>query len=100
MKKIWLAFDIGTSNTKAVLMTSDGNIFASTSSGYSTHVSDGGVVEQNADDWWDAVINCCLELNKPHDLRTVDAIAITGQMQDTLLIDVSGKLVRPVILYS
>ncbi len=100
MHKLWLAFDIGTSNTKAALVTPEAEIVASASSGYDTQMLEGGVVEQNADDWWKAVIACCQELSANHDLHAVDAIAVTGQMQNTILIDASGQPVRPVILYS
>jgi xylulokinase len=91
----WLVFDIGTTGTKAALMTAEGTLIHSAARTYPTQTAEGGVVEQDALDWWDAVVDLCAELG-----GTVDAIALTGQMQDVILIDEYGEPVRPVILYN
>ncbi|MCC7447046.1 MAG: hypothetical protein IT324_06500 [Anaerolineae bacterium] len=92
----WLAFDIGTTGTKAALCDSNGRTIRSAYRSYDTRTADGGVVEQQAGDWWQAVIESTHEL----DASSADAIAITGQMQDLILLDAKGESARPVILYS
>jgi xylulokinase len=91
----WLAIDIGTTGAKAALIAPDGTIHQSAYREYATHSGADGVVEQNAANWWGAVVDICRELNAP-----VDAITLTGQMQDVILVDAAGESVRPAILYS
>lgn len=93
---MWLAFDIGTTGTKAALITDEGAIVHSAYRAYETRQGGDGVMEQDADDWWRAAVEVTHEL----DTRDVKAVAITGQMQDLILVDEIGKPVRLVILYS
>lgn len=98
MTGVYLAFDIGTTGTKAALIDRDGRTLRTAYRAYATHADVGGVVEQQVADWWGAVIAAT------HDFavepESVGAIAITGQMQDLILLDAAGEAVRPVILYS
>ena len=96
----WLALDIGTTGTKAALMNDDGTLLRSETRTYPTHHGADGVVEQNASDWWDAIKSACLALNVADGTYAVTHIAITGQMQDVIVIDGDGQPMRPVILYS
>ncbi len=93
---MWLVFDCGTSSTKACLLSDDFAVVQSASASYETQVLADGMMEQNADDWWLAVVKTVQQL----DLSQVQAIVLTGQMQDVILLDSQGVPVRPVILYS
>ncbi len=93
---LWLALDIGTTGTKAALLDENGQVQRSTYCDYATHTMGGGVVEQDARDWWNAAVAAARELNPVE----VDAIVLTGQMQNLILLDAQGLPVRPVILYS
>ena len=95
MKAPWLVFDIGTGSTKAALIQA-GRILAASSAAYPTTHGAGGFVEQAAEQWWAAVRSCCRDLSPRH----LAGIALTGQMQDVVLLDASGRVIRPVILYS
>jgi xylulokinase len=97
---LWLAFDIGTTGTKAALITSEGRVLQSASASYPTRTADGGIVEQQATDWWTAVCEAARVLANHQQYGQVDAVALTGQMQDVILLDSAGEPVRPVILYS
>ena len=96
MIPLWLVFDIGTGSTKAALIR-DGQILQSASATYETHLGTGAVVEQDANDWWSAVVRCCHELACSEELT---GIILTGQMQDVVLLDEQANVIRPVILYS
>ncbi len=96
--KLWLAFDIGTTRTKAALIDENGQIIRSAYRDYPTHTAENGIVEQNAADWWQAVVETSHELADGG--NEIEAIAITGQMQNLILIDSEGTPIRPVILYS
>jgi xylulokinase len=101
---MWLSLDIGTSGVKAALLDDDLTIRFRSSSDYPTH-TDGSRVEQNVKDWWLAACETMQELNvlaassEKTGMQQVTAIAITGQMQDLILL-ADGAPVRPVILYS
>lgn len=96
---LWLALDIGTTGTKAALVDEAGRIILSAYRAYSTYTADGGVVEQDANDWWRAVVETCRELTAAND-QPIQGIALTGQMQDLILVDADRKPIRRVILYS
>ncbi|MBW4436784.1 MAG: hypothetical protein KME04_06595 [Pleurocapsa minor GSE-CHR-MK-17-07R] len=100
---LWLAFDVGTTGLKAGLVRQleDGTLTleAHEMRPYATHTGAAGVVEQDARDWWRAAVEACLTLYR-NSGEQPDAIALTGQMQDTILLDSAGEPVRPVILYS
>lgn len=95
---LWLVFDIGTSGVKAALIRGDGTIRATVVENFPTHSADGGVMEQNAGDWWTGIVTASQAFG---DLRSdVGAICVTGQMQDLILLDGNGMPTGPVILYS
>jgi xylulokinase len=96
MTNTWLAFDIGTTGTKAALIGPDGRTLRSAYRSHHTLSAEGGVVEQLAEHWWEAVIEAAQELNATE----AEAIALTGQMQDLILVNAQGEPTHPVILYS
>lgn len=99
-RKLWLAFDVGTTSTKAALVSPDGQVIHSAVREYPLYMAEGGVVEQHAEDWWNATVEACRELAVRNEFSQVEAIAVTGQMQDVILVDAAGKPVYSVILYS
>lgn len=99
-RKLWLAFDIGTTGAKAALVAPNGQVIHSAVREYPSFTAEGGVVEQHAEDWWNATVDACHELASTDEFSQVDAIAVTGQMQDVILVDADGSPVHPVILYS
>jgi xylulokinase len=92
-----LAFDIGTTGTKAALLTPDGQLVGSAYRGYDTVRGSRGEVEQRAQDWWRAVVECSRELGE---LSSVEAVVVTGQMQNLTLVDKKNVPLRPTLLYS
>src|SRR3954469_10798441 len=97
---IWLILDIGTSAVKAALVTDQGQIVRSQTEAYPVYSEAGGIVEQNALHWRDAALTASRALQVDADFAQVGAIAVTGQMQDMILIDDAKQPVRAVILYS
>jgi xylulokinase len=95
---LWLVFDIGTSAAKAALIKSSGEIRRSLSKGYPTETHSGGMVEQHAEDWWQAVLDAVRSLEAAS--VSLQGIVLTGQMQDIILVDADGGVFKPVILYS
>ncbi|MBK8023848.1 MAG: hypothetical protein IPK19_21040 [Chloroflexi bacterium] len=96
---IWLALDIGTTGVKAALIRVQGDaLHLVRSAGHEipTATEEGGIIEQSARDWWAAACAATRDLSPVE----AEAIAITGQMQDLILLDADGEPIRPVILYS
>jgi xylulokinase len=95
----WLAIDIGTTQTKAILMTPQGApIRAGVPQNYPTHSATGGINEQQAEDWWDAAVAAVRSLHVS--AQEVGQVVVTGQMQNLIALDSALQPLRPVILYS
>jgi xylulokinase len=97
---IWLAFDIGTTGTKAALLDEAQNVLESAYTSYETTRGSNGEVEQNPLDWWQAVLETTRELSVHAEFSSVSSIVLTGQMQNLTLLDNEGQPLRPTILYS
>lgn len=100
---VWLALDIGTTGTKAALFAAkDGAALATAYRDYSVFTGPQGVSEQNAADWWRASSETIMELAPQLQRLSLElrGLALTGQMQNVVLVDSQGDPVRPVILYS
>jgi xylulokinase len=91
-----IAFDIGTTGTKAAVIAPDGRVLRSASRDYPTHTAAGGVVEQDPRDWLHAVHETMQAVAG----EDVQAIVLSGQMQNLTLIGADGAPLRPTILYS
>ena len=96
-----LAFDIGTSAAKGALINRQGVIVAAGTVAYGTHHGPGGQVEQDPEDWWQAVRRICHGFwAAGHGPSDVQAVALTGQMQDVILVDGTGQALGPALLYA
>lgn len=91
-----LALDIGTTAVKAGVFV-DGAASLVVEEGYPLAYPSPGWVEQSPADWWDAAVRAVQRL----DVATgVDAVALTGQMQDVVLLEGNGRPVRAAVLYA
>ncbi|MDQ7026098.1 MAG: FGGY family carbohydrate kinase [Anaerolineae bacterium] len=96
MTERYLVYDIGTTGTKSTLVE-DGQILRSHITTYPTHQGANGVMEQNVEDWIQAVRESTTKMGI---LANLDGIILTGQMQNVILLDANGHALRSVILYS
>jgi xylulokinase len=97
---IWLAFDIGTTGTKAALLDEEQTVLANAYADYETTRAPNGEVEQNSLDWWQAVLETSKTLSGHPEFQNINAIVLTGQMQNVTLLNETGEPLRPTILYS
>jgi xylulokinase len=97
---IWLAFDIGTTGTKAALLDEKQNVVVTAYASYETTRAQNGEVEQNSLDWWQAVVETTRALSTHEHFSKVKSIVITGQMQNLTLLNDAGEPLRNTILYS
>lgn len=98
-----LAVDVGTSAVKAAVVD-DGAPVTVAEVAIPLATPRPGWAEQDPDDWWQATVEAVRTLganSSPGEgLAGVDVVALTGQMQDLVALDVDGRAVRPAILYS
>jgi xylulokinase len=99
MMEYLLAHDVGTSGCKAVLITTDGHVVATSFEAYPTHFSRLLWAEQDPQDWWRALTTttrAVLDLSgaKP---EQVLSLSFSSQMVNLLPLDGEGRPLRPCI---
>ena len=87
MTKYLLAHDIGTSGDKAALFREDGTLIKSIIREYPTYYSAHGCVEQNPEEWWQAVCESTREILGYVDKNEIAAVSFGGQMMGSLCVD-------------
>lgn len=97
-----LAHDLGTSGNKATLFSEDGRLIKSEVFSYDAHYFNDTWVEQNADDWWNAVCRTSSSLIQSIgvDPGEIGAISFSGQMMGCLCVDRNGTPLRPSIIWA
>lgn len=95
-----IGLDVGTTGTKAVVVSPDGCVLGS---GYREYPlkSENGRVTQKAEDWWDAAIyavRCAVSASgaAPEDIA---AISLSTQAASMLAADKNGNAISPVITW-
>jgi xylulokinase len=102
MKPLFLGIDVSTTGSKALLIDEEGNVVATAVNEH--HISTPRPLwsEQNPQDWWEtstksirqALAQCGA---KGEDIK---AIGLTGQMHGLVMMDESGAVLRPAILWN
>jgi len=96
-----LGLDVGTSGLKAVLLDATGATIDEATADYPLHTPRPGWTEQDADDWWAAAQRVLHDLwargHRPSDL---EGIGLSGQMHSLVLVDQTGQVCAPAILWS
>lgn len=94
-----LAFDVGTSGTKAALIEADGTILATAFRPYPTHYPRPLWAEQDPADWWQAVVATTAEVMQAARARPADLLGLSfsTQMLNTIPVDAQGTPLRTCI---
>ena len=94
-----LAYDVGTSGTKAALITPDGRVQATAFEPYPTTYPRPLWAEQDPDDWWRAIAATTRSLLQAAGVgpEQVAGIAFTTQMVNLIPLDAAGLPLRPCI---
>jgi xylulokinase len=96
---VFLGIDIGTSAIKAVILDDDGCLRGESSSPLILSRPKPLWSEQNPEDWWTAVNTAVMGLDATMRAEII-AIGLTGQMHGAVLLDKSGRVLRPAILWN
>ena len=97
-----IAHDLGTTGNKASLHHDDGRLVTTATVNYGARFADGGVAEQNPEDWWDAVVKATRSLIARSGVNPseVTGLIVSGQMMGAVLLDAHYQPVRPAIIWA
>jgi len=100
-KTLTLGVDIGTTNVKAsILDTSTGKVIAHGSKDHPLFHPQAGYAEQEADNYWEAVVSCIRQCLEQGDFfRDIAGVALSGLVGVMLPVDKSGLPVRPAMIW-
>ncbi len=97
-----LGIDVGTGGTRAVLVESRGRVLASCASEHEGIRSEQiGWAEQDPDDWWRAAREAIAGAlrSSGREAEEIEAIGLTGQMHGCVMLDASGAVLRPALIW-
>jgi xylulokinase len=93
-----LGVDIGTSSSKGVVVDLRGHVLGEVVLEHDVNRPGPGMVEMDAQLWWDEFVNICREL-LDGDVRDVVAVGVSGMGPCVCLTDEEDRPLRPTILY-
>ena len=100
MRSAILSIDQGTSNTKALLVASDGSVLFSAARAMKIAYPQPGWVEQSATDIWCTVAALIAEVAEAKMVATVAALTISNQRETVVVWDAaSGEPIGPAIVW-
>ncbi len=97
--ELFLGLDVGSSSTKAVLVSADGAVVAEARSEHEISRPRPGWAEQDAElVWWSSVVEACRRL-LPGRAERICAVGVSALGPCVLPADAHGRPLRPAILY-
>ena len=98
----FLGIDIGTSGTKVLLLSHDGQVLATAESPHELLTPKPGWTEQDPEGWWTAVKTATKAAIKTAKIKgsDVQAIGLSGQMHGSVFLNEAGKVLRPALLWN
>ncbi len=101
MEKYLLGIDVGTTGTKTMLFSENGNCVAHAYQGYVTHTPNVGWREQDPLDWWNAVVDTVHQTcSDPQIAQAVAGISLSVQGGTMVPVDAQYQPVRPAIVWN
>ena len=99
---MYLGLDLGTSGVKALLIDGNQAIIGSANGALDVSRPHHGWSEQNPADWIKATETAIagLKAKHPRELAAVKGMGLSGQMHGATLLDASGDVLRPCILWN
>jgi xylulokinase len=97
-----LGVDLGTTGVKALLLSGEGKTLAEVTVEYPVSTPYPGWSEQNPADWWQGTAEaiCTILERSAVPPRNIAGLALSGQMHGATLLDASGEVLRPAILWN
>jgi xylulokinase len=93
-----IGVDVGTSGTRALAVTTDGEFVAEANRPHDLLTPHPGWTEQDPGQWWEAAQAVLAEVAAKAD--DVVGIGLTGQMHGSVFLDAAGEVIRPALLWN
>jgi len=101
MKKYLLGIDVGTTGTKTLLFSADGEYLGRAYRAYPMHTPQVGYSEQNPEDWWQAVCETVREVCADPEIgQAVAGISLSLQGGTLAPVDEAGNPIRPAMVWN
>lgn len=101
MKRYLLGIDVGTTGTKTILFSEDGELIGSAYRPYDLSSPKVGMNEQNPEDWWRAIVETVREsVPSPEIGKNVAAISLSLQGGTVVPVDEHFTPLRPAIVWN
>jgi sugar (pentulose or hexulose) kinase len=97
MRDLIIGADVGTSSLKAVLFSHDGRTLATARQSYPLAHPAPSRVEQNAGDWWQALVAAVRTLTRDVNPERVSALGLSTQGGTLVAVDARGGALHPAI---
>ncbi len=97
----YLGLDIGTSGTKALLVTEDGTVAATDTQEYPLSTPRPQWAEQDPEDWWQATVTTTRNVLAKVGATGADVagVGLSGQMHGSVFLDRDNNVLRPALLW-
>lgn len=98
----FLGIDTSTTSSKALLIDENGEVISVASNPHTMQTPNPLWSEQDPREWWDAVSASIKSVLEKAGIggEGIAAVGLTGQMHGLVLLDESGKVLRPAILWN
>ena len=94
-----LGIDIGTTGVRGAVIDAHGGVVAEANETCAPDTGAPGIVEADAEAWWNAARTVIGRLAQKAKLARIDGIGVTGQAPTAVLVDAHGHPVRRAILW-
>ena len=98
--KQYIGIDLGTSSVKLLLLSETGEIKKTVSRTYSVSYPYSGWSEQDPEDWVTQTVAGITDLLVGESPTSVRGLSVAGQMHGLVILDHTGKVLRPAILWN
>lgn len=95
-----MGLDVGTTGSKTLLIDEGGSVIASATVEYPMRTPHPLWAEQDPADWWQATVESIQSVLSDVDASEVKGLGLTGQMHGLVLLDSSGEVLRPCIMWN
>jgi len=99
---MYLGLDLGTSGLRGLLVSEDGTVVGDATKSYDVQSPKSGWAEQDPAVWVGACLSVLSKLaaSFPAEYRALKGIGVAGHMHGATVLDHSGKVIRPCILWN
>ena len=98
----YLGIDVGTSGTKALVMTARGRVVATATAEHPIFAPKPGWSEQRPDDWWASTVAATRAVMKKAKVKaaSIKGIGFSGQMHGLVITDAAGRPLRNSLIWN